>query len=111
MAEKYRIIWSQTAVQDLDSLIEYITRQGDVLNARKVYHSLMKKIEGLRRYPLRCRVIPEMREIGVLEFREVIAKPYRIFFRLHRRHVVLVGVLDGRRDLQEVLIQRAIALG
>jgi len=41
-------------------------------------------------------------------YREVIVSKYRILFRVRGREVVLLGVLDGRRDLAELLIQRSM---
>jgi hypothetical protein len=44
--------------------------------------------------------------VGVREYRELILAPYRVFFRLTRRSVDIVGMLDGRRDLEEILLRR-----
>lgn len=108
MGEKYQIVWSEAAIRDMDRLITFIAERGDVQNARKLQARILSKIDKLARYPLRCRVVPELRELGVSEFRELITKPYRICFRVHDRDIVLVGILDGRRELGELLIERAM---
>ena len=41
-------------------------------------------------------------------YREVMVSKYRVLFRVRGREVVLLGVLDGRRDLSELLIQRSM---
>jgi plasmid stabilization system protein ParE len=39
----------------------------------------------------------------------VIVRPYRIFFRIDGGSVVgIVGILDGRRDIEELLAVRGI---
>jgi plasmid stabilization system protein ParE len=52
--------------------------------------------------------VPELKSVGVTEYRELIVSPYRVFFRIYENEVGVVGVLDGRRDLEETLIRRAM---
>ena len=42
------------------------------------------------------------------DFRELIVGPYRIFFRVDGSIVGIVGVLNGRRDVEEVLATRGL---
>ena len=49
-----------------------------------------------------------MRSVGVVEYRELIVAPYRVFFWINAKDVGIIGVLDGRRDLEETLIRRAM---
>jgi len=53
--------------------------------------------------------VPELKDVGITDYRELISAPYRIFYRITGRVVSILGVLDGRRDLEEILIHRAIA--
>jgi toxin ParE1/3/4 len=108
MTERFKIEWSSLAAYDLESIVDYIVAADEVGAARGVYESIMRKIESLTSNPRRCRIVPELREIGMTEFREIIAAPYRIFFRLRENRVVLVGILDGRRDLESALIERTL---
>jgi hypothetical protein len=43
-----------------------------------------------------------------MEYRELIVSPYRVFFRIDEKDVGIIGILDGRRDLEETLIRRAM---
>lgn len=110
VAEKYRIVWSDIAIRDVENLIEYIAGRGNTINAHRVYLKIIKKIDRLSSHPFRCRIVPELKELFIHEYRELIVKPYRIFFRVYDKNIVLVGILDSRRDLEEILIQRVIAL-
>ena len=58
--------------------------------------------------PRRCRQVPELLDIGLFEYREIIERPYRLVFRSAGREDVILAIFDGRRDLEELLIQRAI---
>ncbi len=76
--------------------------------AEKLALRITTKINSLSRYPKRCRVVPELKAMGLMNYREMILGPYRIFFRMEARQVILVGILDGRRDLEEILLARAL---
>ena len=52
--------------------------------------------------------VPELLGIGLFEYREIIERPYRLVFRIVDQEVVILAILDSRRDLGELLIQRAI---
>lgn len=45
---------------------------------------------------------------NVKSFRELIIKPYRIIFKIENDSVYIMGVFDGKRDLEEILIDRLI---
>ena len=108
MAVRYRIRWSEAALQDVESILDYIAAHDGPVAANHVYELIAGRAEKLVQNPERGRVVPEIREIGIVDFRELIEKPYRICFRIYGRDVVIVSVLDGRRDLERVLIDRAM---
>lgn len=56
----------------------------------------------------RGRQAPELLDLGLFEYREIVTRPYRLVFRIIDREVVILAILDSRRDLEELLIQRAI---
>jgi len=65
-------------------------------------------VDSLREHPARCRWVPELKDLGIETYRELILPPYRICFRLEKSRVVLLGVLDSRRDLEELLVKRLL---
>ena len=56
--------------------------------------------------PLRGRIVPELRAQGVQFYRELLSPPYRIMYRVKDRLVLVVAVLDGRRNLDDLLLDR-----
>ena len=58
--------------------------------------------------PERGRIPPELERIGIREFRELILKPYRIIYSMAKNQVLVYCVLDGRRDLQDLLEERLL---
>ncbi len=107
-SERFRIVWAPIAVSDLDEILDYISAQSSVTAAIRVYERVMDRANSLETLPQRGRIVPELRELGVTEYREVITPPYRIFYRISRRTVRILGILDARRDLGEILLNRAL---
>jgi plasmid stabilization system protein ParE len=107
---EYEICWSQSAVRDLDEILEYIAADRSVDHALKEYERIRRSIAELSSFPRRCRQVPELQDLGFVELRELILHPYRIFFRMVDNKIILLGVLDSRRDVEELLIQRALSI-
>jgi toxin ParE1/3/4 len=108
VSEVFEIVWSPSAIQDLDDILEYVAARRNPDAAAELYLRMVKKVETLSRSPSRARVVPELRELGVREYRELIVSPYRIPFRIRNRIVAILGVFDGRRELTELLLRRAM---
>lgn len=108
MARAYRIRWAPIAAQDLDDIIDYLAAVDGPDAAGCVYDKVKKRTQTLSTNPKHCRIVPELRSVGVMEYRELIVSPYRVFFRVDEKSVGIIGILDGRRDLEETLIRRAM---
>lgn len=108
MKPVFEILWSRSSVRDLDEVLGFLAESAGVEPAMKLYEELRRRIATLPQQPRRCRRIPEFRGLGLPEHRELILPPYRVFFRLQDRQIMLLGILDSRRDLEELLVQRAL---
>ena len=108
MSEVFDITWTRTAVRDLDEILEYIAAESGVEQALEFYETVRHSIASLATMPRRCRQVPELLDIGLFEYREIIERPYRLVFRIVDQEVVILAILDSRRDLEELLLQRAI---
>jgi toxin ParE1/3/4 len=62
----------------------------------------------LEKYPARGRYPKELERLGVLLYREVYFKTYRIIYQIQGREVIIHAVVDGRRELREFLERRLI---
>lgn len=108
MPARRRLSWAPIAVEDLEGILEYLAVEANGDAAAEVGFRVLAKIDTLTRFPKRCRVVPELKRVGVRDFRELIVGPYRIFFRIDGATVGIVGILDGGRDVEEVLAARGI---
>ncbi len=108
MLKKHKIIWSPIAVRDFNDLLEYIIENNSRNNAFRIQNKLMKKIASLELYPERNRIPPELKALGLTSIRELVVAPYSVFYRFHKSMIGIVGVLDRRRDLEEIIFERNI---
>lgn len=100
------VLMTSDAQADLEDILSYIEIHDSREKADYVYSQIKKKIFALQSFPNRGRVVPELKEIGVHEFREIFFKPYRIIYFAQVRKVLVIAIFDGRRDLDDVLRRR-----
>lgn len=103
----YQVFWTRTAQQDLKRIIEYIAADSEI-RAREVYLSIREKADNLRQMPLQGRVMPELRYYGILTYRELISPPWRIIYKTEEKRVWVLAVIDGRRNVEDILLNRFI---
>ena len=67
-----------------------------------------RRCQTLVAFPERGRIVPELRDVDVLIYRELIEGPWRIIYRYDADRVHVTAVLDARRDLSGLLLERLI---
>jgi toxin ParE1/3/4 len=104
----FSVRWTKSAKADIRRIIQYVGTHGGPLVAEQLADKLLSRVEALAEHPERCRAVPELVEHGLSMYRELLVRPYRLVFRLRGRQVILLGLFDGRRDLEALLIERAL---
>jgi len=104
---RYRVSWTDTAKADLLAIVEFIAADSSA-NALQVLDRLELRAASLEEHPDRGRLVPELQAIDVSHYRELIEKPWRLNYRVSGRRVLVLAVLDGRRDLQSLLLERLV---
>ena len=74
--------------------------------ARRILEKLQASAEGLDFAPERGRMVPELTRFNIHSLRELIVRPWRIVYEVKDDSVHVVAVLDGRRDLEDILLER-----
>jgi plasmid stabilization system protein ParE len=77
----FKVVWSQTAVGDLQEVVEFIARDSPDAAAR-LASLILEHIEAAASMPMSNRMVPERSEAAV---REVILRPYRIIYAIDER--------------------------
>ena len=88
-----RIIWSPLAIDDVEAIRAYVTRDS-ADSAELLVERLVAAVERLEVHPLSGRVVPE---VGDDTLREVIHGSYRIVYRVRSDLVEIVTVFHGAR--------------
>ncbi len=105
---KFSVALTQDALRDLDELHAYIAVQDGVSRADKVLDGVHAALLKLKEFPNRGEYPPELTALGIREFRQVHHKPYRMIYLVRDQSVVILAVIDGRRDMQTLLQRRLL---
>lgn len=105
MKKRFKVLWSQAAEDDLLHIVEYIA-EDNVAAARKTFAAIRKKAENLFFSPERGRIVPEFKAHGILQYRELVAAPWRLIYRIADNAVYIFAVLDSRQNIEDVLLRR-----
>ncbi len=93
------IIWSPRAVEDLNSLAEYIAQDSDAY-AASVVRTILQKSTTLSNFPNIGRIVPEFEDDSI---REIFAYSYRIIYKIGQEDIRVAAVVHGRRLLDVAL--------
>jgi plasmid stabilization system protein ParE len=107
MRGQFQVFWTKTAQQDLKKIIDYIATDSTV-NAGRVYQDIKNKSENLYQMPYQGRIVPELRYFGILIYRELIISPWRQIYKIEDHKVWILAVIDGRRNVEDILLGRFI---
>ena len=105
MNKEYNVIWSEVAENDLKKIVEYIADDSPTA-ALKTLRNIEKKASSLFRFSERGRIVPELRDQGILQYREIIISPWRILYRITDNNVYVLSVLDSRLNIEDILLKR-----
>lgn len=105
----YRVRWAQVAQGDLQRILDFIAATSP-LNAKEVAVRLHTLASTLERLPNRGRVVPELARAGMTEWRELVSTPWRLIFRIEGKTVVVLALVDARRNLDDLLFERMLEL-
>lgn len=105
-----KVFWTIDASVDLMEVVDYISRDKPS-TAMALYGEIKSKCRLLNKSPQKCRIVPELAELGITAYREIIHGPYRIIYKLAASDVYVIAVIDGRRDFETFIYDRLLRTG
>ena len=108
-ARRYSVVWTEVALRDIESIASYLLAEASG-RADQIVDRILTRGESLDTVPERGRTLPELRAINDRTWREVQEPPWRLLYRVSGKTVAIHGVLDGRRSLQDILLERLLQL-
>ncbi|MDD2451568.1 MAG: type II toxin-antitoxin system RelE/ParE family toxin [Sulfurovum sp.] len=107
MSETYKLKWTTNAKDDLLNIVAYIKQDSPGI-ANEIYQKIREKAHSSNFFPLKGRVVPELQKEGITLYREVMATPWRIIYKVGNDTVYIMAILDSRQNVEEVLLQKLL---
>jgi len=104
----FAVFLTDDATRDLDKLYDFVTLHDAPQKADYVLGQIERAFSRLSKFPERGAHPEELRALGILEYREIFFKPYRIIYRVMDKNVYVLLIADGRRDMQTLLQRRLL---
>ena len=101
-----KVILTPEAIEDILEIYNYILDRDGSKQAEAILNRLERRVYSLDALALRGKFPEELAPFGNRQIREVQETPWRIFYRVGKEDVFVVSVLDGRRAMAELLLER-----
>ena len=96
-----RLIWTGSALDDLDDAAEYIALDNPAA-ARSLVERVFRRVDQLARFPKSGK---RPAELFSTPYREVVVPPCRIFYRFDGHTVFILYVMRAERLLTRFLLE------
>jgi plasmid stabilization system protein ParE len=103
----FTVLWTEVALRDVERLAAYLVDESP-MRAEQILDRIISRAESLAAAPGRGHVPPELRTIGDRTWLQVLESPWRIVYRIVGKRVEIHGVFDGRRSLEDILLERIL---
>lgn len=101
-----RVVILDSAEQDLKELRSYVVKNFSQDTWLKTYGKLKESIRNLATFPLLGAVPPELETLNLSQYRQIVSGMNRIIYEPRADAVYIYLIVDSRRDLQSLLMQR-----
>ena len=91
MARQVR--WSPEAVEDIESIAEYISRDS-AYYARATVSKIIDFSQSVVKFPQMGRIVPEFKDKNI---RERLVYSYRLVYKVERTCILIVAVIHDKR--------------
>ena len=88
-----KIKWSPEALEDIQFIVEYISRDSEYY-ARSTVVKILAFSESVEQFPLMGRVVPELNDKSI---RERLVYSYRLVYKVERTHILIVAIIHDKR--------------
>jgi plasmid stabilization system protein ParE len=105
-----KINWTPDGVDSLNEIIDYYRdHYGDNV-ADNIYRKIINEVDNLEIEEMKTKLTQELKDIGIVDVYELIANPWKIYYKISEdnKKAFILFVLDGRRNIEEILISKVI---
>jgi addiction module RelE/StbE family toxin len=97
-----KVFWTETAVNHLSSIYNYIS-QNSPQYAQRLVERLTRRSEQIANFPFSGRIVPEFE---TEQIREVIEGSYRIIYYIKPEQIDVIAVLHAAQNIENPQDQR-----
>jgi plasmid stabilization system protein ParE len=108
MNKKYFVKWTAPAREDVNEIIDYITKTNENYAGKILDKKIEENVKKLDIFPERYRIVPELEKYGYLLYREIIVEYWKIIYKIENNFVYIMLVIDGRRNLEDILLKKMV---
>ncbi|HBD95041.1 MAG: hypothetical protein A2015_04140 [Spirochaetes bacterium GWF1_31_7] len=105
MTESYNPIFTKFAEDDLIEILDFYDDKNPSY-IPKLVKKIEDRLEELSFFPMKGRVVPELEKKSITDYRELIEGYYRIIYHIRNKDVYVLSIIDGRRNIEELLITK-----
>ena len=99
-----RLIWTEPALNDLQTIAEYIALDKPDA-ARRYVQKIFDAVKRLELFPRSGSVPPE---ISHLPYRQIVIPPCRIFYRIQKENIFIVYIMRTEQLFREDIFEKKV---
>ncbi|KVR63113.1 plasmid stabilization protein [Burkholderia cepacia] len=101
-----RAVFIRSAEDDLKALKRYVVSNFGAVAWRSNYDEIKSAVASIRVFPDRGRVPDELANVGLTQYRQIIAGMNRVIYEVRGDTLYVHIVCDTRKDLKSLLMRR-----
>jgi toxin ParE1/3/4 len=105
---KYKINWSKDAGEEFIEIISWYKHTTGKNIAQRIYSKINSRIKKLKDMPGMGKPVQILKDIGINDYRQIIQDHWIIYYKVEGQTVNIISVIDGRRNLEEILYKKMI---
>jgi toxin ParE1/3/4 len=105
---KYKIIWSKDAGEEIIEIISWYKYNAGKNIAQNIYTKIKSQIRKLKDMPGIGKQVQILKDIGINDYRQIVQDHWIIYYKVEKENVYIISVIDGRRNLEEILYKKII---
>jgi plasmid stabilization system protein ParE len=105
-----KIEWTPDGVESINEIVEYYCLRAGENIARNIFNKINKEIELLAMEEIKTKISPELKDIGINDIYQLTINPWIVYYKINEENkkVKILLVLDGRRNIEKILISKVI---
>ena len=103
-----KTVFLRSAERDLQELRQYLVQNFGTRTWRASLRKIQDAVAAIAQHPHLGRVPPELEEVQMAQYRQVLSGSNRIIYELRDGTAYIHVVCDARRDLKSFLLRRLV---